>query len=303
MWRFWIIAFCASVMDAQRFPDRWIVLNPLLDTTRRVESGKLSWMHSLSGWGEFGGYPRGDSEHAWIQRLGAIIELVRIGENASLAFASEIEFIANPHNDIRFNPRAIFWQEGFLLTHRAGKNYWQIGYYHRCKHDVDNLEAGRQRSLIYGSLLGKYIVPFYLTELPVEGVAVIRGDLYTIRQDARTPLLGLDENPNLRRMIGTLGGSAHLRGPLGGSLLGFFAMGWLGTNLYGDRAATYPVFDRVRTITVQGGIGGGIAITGAAHFRIGIAYEYLADTGINPLPERAHLVSLTIAVLNPVAMW
>jgi hypothetical protein len=53
----------------------------------------------------------------------------------------------------------------------------------------------------------------------------------------------------------------------------------------------------------QGGIAAGIAITGAAHFRIGISYEYLADTGINPLPEASPLLALTISVINPAAMW
>lgn len=306
MWAWKVFAasvlLCSAVVQAQRFPDRLILLNPLLDTTRPLAAGELGWMHSLAGWGEFGGYLRGDEEHAWIQRLGAIIELVRFGMHSSLSFASEIEFIANPHNDIRFNPRAVFWQEGFLFTHYTGSHYWQLGYYHRCKHDVDNLTIGRERSLIYGSLLGKYIVPVRLADAGIEGAAAIRGDLYTIRLDARTPPSD-NQTPFVDRMIGSLGGSIHLRRPLAAPWIGTYAVGWMFANFYGDRSSTYPVADRVRMVTIHGGIAAGISITGAAHFRLGVTYEYLADTGINPVPERSHLLSVTIAVVNPQAMW
>jgi hypothetical protein len=54
---------------------------------------------------------------------------------------------------------------------------------------------------------------------------------------------------------------------------------------------------------LSGGVAAGIALTGAAHFRIGLSYESLADTGINPIPESSRLLALTIAVVNPMAMW
>lgn len=296
-----LFVIIGSSLHGQRFPDRWVALNPLLDSSRRIEPGTLGWMHSLVGWGEFGGYLSGDREHAWIQRLGALIELVRIGERSSLAFASEIEFIANPENDIRFNPRAVFWQEGFLFTHRVGTSYWQLGYYHRCKHDVDNLDIGRQRSLIYGSIVGKYLFPIALAGF--NGGVVARGDLYTIRLDDRTPPSDEQHIPNVERLLSTLGGSIHLRRRLADPLLDLYVNTWIGTNFYGSRPNSYLFADAVYMTRFQGGIAAGIAITGAAHFRIGISYEYLADTGINPLPEASPLLALTISVINPAAMW
>ncbi|GIV55281.1 MAG: hypothetical protein KatS3mg040_0049 [Candidatus Kapaibacterium sp.] len=290
-----------SSLHAQRFPDRWVALNPLLDSSRRIEPGTLGWMHSLVGWGEFGGYLSGDREHAWIQRLGALIELVRMGERSSLAFASEIEFIANPDNDIRFNPRAVFWQEGFLFTHQIGTSYWQLGYYHRCKHDVDNLDIGRQRSLIYGSIVGKYLIPIAVAGF--SGGAVARGDLYTIRLDDRTPPSDGEDIPNVERLLSTLSGSIHLRRGLADPWLGLYANAWMSANFYTKRPNSDPNAAGTPLTRIQGGIAAGIAITGAAHFRIGISYEYLADTGINPLPEASPLLALTLAVLNPTAMW
>jgi len=288
-------------VEAQRFPDRWIALNPLLDTSRRVESGTLGWMHSLIGWGEFGGYLASDHEHAWIQRLGALIELARIGEHSSLAFASEIEFIANPDNDIRFNPRAVFWQEGFLFTHRTDAGYWQVGYYHRCKHDVDNLDLGRQRSLIYGSIVGKYLVP--LAFAGWSGGAVLRGDLYTIRLDDRQPRTTADGLPNVEQLLGMLGGSIHLQRVLAAPWVGVYTSAWIAANSYGNRTGGYLLTDGIRMTRLSGGVAAGIALTGAAHFRIGLSYESLADTGINPIPESSRLLALTIAVVNPMAMW
>ncbi|RMF35992.1 MAG: hypothetical protein D6747_01350 [Chlorobiota bacterium] len=295
---FVIIGAC---LYGQRFPDRWIALNPLLDSSRRIEPGKLGWMHSLVGWGEFGGYLSGDREHAWIQRLGTLIELVRIGERSSLAFASEIEFIANPDNDIRFNPRAVFWQEGFLFTHQVGKGFWQLGYYHRCKHDVDNLDIGRQRSLIYGSIVGKYLFPIAVADFT--GGALARGDLYTIRLDDRTPPSDNGSNPDLERLLATLGGSIHLRRGLADPWLGLYASAWTSANFYSGRPNANPNAAAAPLIRLHGGVAAGIAITGTAHFRIGISYEYLADTGINPIPEASALLAVTIAVVNPAAMW
>jgi hypothetical protein len=298
----WMLAWTLSVSLAQRFPDRWITILPLLDTTHPVPEGTASPIHSSAGWAEFGGYPIDDSIHAWIQRLGAVIELVRIGSGWSIAFATDIEFIADPNNDIRFNPRAVFWQEGLLLTNRIGNGYWQLGYYHRCKHDVDNLSIGTERSLIYGSVTGKYAIPLALPRTTYSGAAVIRGDIYTIRQDDRTGASTDDGMPDVRRLLATLGGSLHLRSPAVGSWLGLYTTLWATMNFYSHRAAA-SIFSGVRSVTAHGGITAGIAITGTAHFRIGIAYEYLADTGINPLPQPAHLVSVTMSLFDPSAMW
>lgn len=298
-----LVAACHSALG-QRFPDRWLTINPLMNNPHPMEPGAWSWMHSSGGWAEFGAYRiLRDHEHAWVQRLGSFLELFRIGNEASLAVLGNIEFIANPDNDIRFNPRAVFWEEGFLYTQRTGSAFWQIGYYHRCKHDVDNLILKRERSLIFGSLLGKYLIPFSLENGQTEALATVRADIYTIRQDDRVPSAFSDQTPHVKRLLGTVGGVLHIRRSLLTKPFGLFATYWGALNLYGLKEGVLPKLDRVHMSTFQGGLAAGIAIEGNAHFRVGFTYEYLSDTGINPFPEHAHLITLGVTIVNPSAMW
>lgn len=293
-----------NYLVAQRFPDRWLTINPLMNQQDAVEDHAWSWMHSTVGWGEFGGYRIvRDKEHAWIQRLGTFVELLRIGDASSLAFLSSIEFIANPDNDIRFNPRAVFWDEGFLWTQRAGSSYWQLGYFHRCKHDVDNFILRRERSLIFGSLQAKYLLPLDFQEARTQSLLALRMDLYTIRQDDRFPSEFANQFPHVKRMLATIGGTLHVRKSLATKPLGLYATYWSAVNLYGSKESVLLRWDTIKQMTFQGGLAGGIAIEGNTHLRIGFTYEYLSDTGINPTPESAHLVTLGVTIVNPSAMW
>lgn len=299
-----LLILSTNPMRAQRFPDRWFTINPLMNTLHPTREGEWSWMHSSGGWGEFGAYRLvRDAEHAWIQRLGTFIELFRVGNEASLAFVGDIEFIANPDNDIRFNPRAVFWQEGFLYTQRAGTSYWQVGYFHRCKHDVDNFILRRERSLIYGSLQAKYLLPLTIDDGATSALAVFRADLYTIRQDDRIPSSYSAQTPHVKRMLGTAGAILHLRRPLSVRPLGLYATYWGMVNFYGTKESVLPKFDRIAQSTFQGGAAAGLAIEGNTHFRLGFTYEYLSDTGLNPYPEHAHLLTLGVTVVNPAALW
>ncbi|HWP81275.1 MAG TPA: hypothetical protein VNN76_01325 [Bacteroidota bacterium] len=288
------------VSSAQRMPERWFSLNPLGSNNSEGSDG-VSLMHSVSSWGGFGGYRiTRDNEHAWLQQLGGYIELVRIGNNESLVFTSSIEFIANPHNDIRFNPRATFWEEGFLYTRSVGESAWQVGYYHRCKHDVDNLLLGKERSLIFGSLLGKYLLPFKIEN--DEGLAALRLDLYTIRQDDRIPQSFNEATPNWKRMLGSLGLNVHVREG-GNATVGWYTTGWFSLTSFGTKENVIFRFDKIDKVTVNGGLAVGYAIRGNAHFRIGMTYEYLSDTGITPFPERSNLLSFGVTILDPNVMW
>lgn len=299
-----LVVLMVNSSHGQRFPDRWFTINPLMNTQHPLGEGVWSWMHSSAGWGEFGAYRLArDAEHAWIQRLGAFIELIRVGDDASLAFMGDIEFIANPDNDIRFNPRAVFWQEGFLYTRRAGSSFWQVGYFHRCKHDVDNLILKRERSLIYGSLQAKYLLPLTIDDGATNALAVFRADVYTIRQDDRIPSSYSTQTPHLKRMLGTAGAVVHLRRSLSLAPLGLYATYWGMVNVYGTKEGVLPKFDGIAQTTFQGGATAGLAIEGNAHFRIGFTYEYLSDTGLNPYPEHAHLITLGVAIVNPTVIW
>ena len=134
--------------DAQRIIDRNLLFNPLADTSVEIQPDERKVFPSVGGWATFGNYGvHRDTHHLWYHELGTYLELFRVGDQRSLAFTTQIEFIADPHNDINFNPRAIFWEEGFLYTSNRGGAYLQLGFYHRCKHDIDNLEIGRSDPL------------------------------------------------------------------------------------------------------------------------------------------------------------
>lgn len=300
-----------------RFADRWVTVNPLAPITlgladRSLTTAATEWtlLGSSGFWGEFGMYRlQRDNEHAWNSKIGGFVELFRVGSEWSLAFVSHIEFVANPHNNIRFNPRAVFWEEGFLLTKRAGRGYWQVGYFHRCKHDIDNIlpttcdGSGCQRSLIYGSLQGKLIFPVALPFRDWEGILVLRSDVFTILQDDRIPSKFEQRLPRVDRALSAIGIVLHSRVPLSGELIGGYVTLYNSFQLFGDRSGFFTRFTEVETVTWHGGVSAGIVLQGRTHLRLGISYERLADTAINPFPERSHLVMFGVTILDPQTMW
>jgi len=290
---------------AQRFPERWFTLNPLFNKPNGKENLGWSVMHSSFGWGEFGAYRIvRDDEHAWIQRLGAFVEFFRVNEHSSFGFVSTIEFIANPQNDIRFNPRAIFWEEGFLFSQKnSGGSYWQAGYMHRCKHDVDNANIQRERSLIYGSIVGKYILPVSVESNSAQALLTLRTDIFTLRQDDRQPENFSSLLPNYKSLFAAAGYLFHVRASSLPPPFGLYGTIWSSLNMYGTKQEIFLGVDNISSVLFQGGIGGGISVEGNARLRIGISYEYSPDTGINPFPEHAHLLALSITITPMNAIW
>jgi len=130
------MALFSSGASAIPFADRTIVPDPF---DERVE-GPGGFLYGSSGWGEFSYFAAAsDEDHSWDARLGARVGLYRIGNSLSLDAASEIELVSSPNNEIRLKPRAFFWQESLFAMRRDGALDWGLGYYHRCRHDVDNL--------------------------------------------------------------------------------------------------------------------------------------------------------------------
>ena len=155
-----MFAIKVQPLEAQRLIERNQILNPLENPSVNIEEGQKKWFSQVGGWGSFGNYAFSrDENHFWYQELGAYFELYRSGNSKSVAITSQIEFIANDDNDINFSPRAIFWEEGILFTSRQNGFFLQAGYYHRCKHDIDNLNLGEERATVFGSAMGKVIIP------------------------------------------------------------------------------------------------------------------------------------------------
>ncbi len=129
--------FAPSSAYAVPFVDRGIVPDPL---SRRIE-GEGGFLQSSSGWGEFSNYlASSDGEHAWDAKLGASVEVFRLRNLWSVDIGSDVELVASPNDDIHFKPRVFYWQESLFVMRRWKAVDWGIGYYHRCRHDIDNLD-------------------------------------------------------------------------------------------------------------------------------------------------------------------
>lgn len=290
---FIVLMFFASA-NCQRISERMSIFNPLFNEDADIPGNELEWMTAISGWGEFGKYSFvTDAGHEWYQKLGMFFEFFRKGDKYSLIALGNIEFIADPNNEINFNPRAAFWEEGLLFTKRIYTDFWQVGYFHRCKHDIDNIETGEERSLIYGSILGKYIAPF---TLPFGMLTVaVRGDLYTIRQDSRKAFE--DVQPNLEYLISSTGINVNFKETLT-EMFGVYINTNASIHLYGSEGGFFSRFNKLAKPGYNTGFEAGISITGNLKFKVGMRYEYLSDAGITMIPQGAHLLSIGLS-LNP----
>ncbi len=288
-----IALMLACTASAQRPIERAIILNPLANPAAiTADEGKSSWFTQVGGWGSFGNYGlHSDRDHAWYQQLGAYMEIFRKGNRSSLAFTSQIEFIADLQNDINFNPRAIFWEEGLLYTHKIGASYLQVGYYHRCKHDIDNLEIAQERSLIFGSIMASYTFPLSL--LGDEDLLMsLQYDHYTVTWDRRTPLAFEDGTKDWDSLIASLRLNSSWQLPIryaadGQSDVNFYIDGYAMATLYGKgNWLSGQLRAEIAKKTLNGEV------------RFGLHVEHLGDTGIPVEPVSGTLIGVGIRVMT-----
>ncbi|HVK38079.1 MAG TPA: hypothetical protein VNA88_06085, partial [Candidatus Kapabacteria bacterium] len=97
---------------AQVLPDRHVQLDPLAD--HALDTLGTTWLNGARLYAEFARNTPGDADHRWVARTGGVAELVRWDSSASLMIVGTMEVVIDPNNDITFNPRAIFWEEGLM---------------------------------------------------------------------------------------------------------------------------------------------------------------------------------------------
>ncbi len=290
--------------NSQRMPQRFVTMSPLFTGVADAPRGQTTWAPSSAGWGEFGAYRIArDPDHAWLQRLGGMVEFVRWGDVSSIFFVGNIEFIADHRNNIGFNPRAIFWEEGFVYAWLDDRLLWEVGYYHRCKHDVENLHTGEQRSLIYGSVQIRRMAPLYEQSEDRLGYWSVTGDIYTLRQDDRRPGTSLGDRLSMNRLLSSVSASVRAQERLRETPFWFYISAFIGVSAYGTEDSFVGRFRSLAAATVNGGLSSGISVKGGTEIRFGLSYEYLSDSGVPSNPREAHLVSLSISILDPSVMF
>lgn len=273
--------------DAQRLIERDKILNPLENPNVSLDDGETQWLSQVGGWGAFGTYALSrDSDHMWYQELGAYAEIYRRGNRSSLAITSQIEFIADASNDINFSPRAIFWEEGLLYSRRFSSNTFQVGYYHRCKHDIDNLRIGEERTQVFGSALARVIVPAsFLREN--DAVFSFQYDHYTITWENRIPAEFEQLTPGWDELRSSLKMNAAWKLPVGES-----------ANLHFDSYGMGALFDDEMLFSGKFRVEIGRSQR-AGDIRFGIFAEHLADSGIPVQPEGVTLAGFGVRIMTP----
>lgn len=285
---------------AQRQVERNLILHPLNDTTKNFNGRKVSLAHNFSAFVSFGKYAIvKDNDHEWYQQIGVLMELARFRNNASLAVVSHMQLFADPNNDINLNPRAIFWEEGLFYSWKGKRMFYKAGYYHRCKHDVDNLIIGEERGLIFGSFLFETIIPIALQKDDL--LFSFRNDLYTIRQDYRIPRTTYDQLPNLARIITSFRGNFHYQ-KLFTNQIGLYFNGYTMLNIFSRNEGLIDRFGSLHNANISAGLSGGMVVKGNAQIRLGFNYEYLADSNIGIPSHPTHLLSFGIMGISPFAI-
>lgn len=170
------------------FPSRCIILAPEFRTD--TSKGAL-FLRQHGVWGNIAhGFGSTGDRYGWSVATGAVIQFVE-WEHSSIFMQGDFEVLADTHNNISFNPRGIFWTEGFVFADKIGQTELQGGYIHRCRHEIDNLDnnvigAHEERTLIYGSAMLRGIWRD-LGLLGFQGSFWAQADEYLIKEDTRTP--------------------------------------------------------------------------------------------------------------------
>ncbi|MFC1669337.1 hypothetical protein ACFL20_03035 [Spirochaetota bacterium] len=290
---------------ANPFPDRYINLNPL---AHEIKNGGFSIFPIIGGWGEFGKYSSSasDFEHNYNAKLGVAAEFFRYKNLLTLMVSSDIELVANPRSEINFNPRSFFWQEGFIFIYNFNYFYGQIGYIHRCKHDIDNLEIldeegeRKERVIIYDSILLKFVSrklnllghEFF----PLETILFLRGDFFVYTDDD----IIWSVEPGLKERSSFNNLKTSFQFGLTTDLIKyeFFALYFKGQ--YAINIFTYGDSNSNKTFGASSYVFEmGLSIMGGGgRMNLFFNYEYQYDTAINPYRENAHLLLIGLRIYD-----
>jgi|GEM_PF-6268908 len=130
-----------SVILSQHDMQRFGFYSPL----DQIRSNENRFMHSMDfiGLGE-SGYGSRDEALKYNLVFGGAGIFYR-WDNSALWFSVVGNVIANPYNDIGFDPYGASWQEEIRYSHDFGYGIWEIGFSHRCRHEIDNFDPGEMQ--------------------------------------------------------------------------------------------------------------------------------------------------------------
>jgi hypothetical protein len=306
--------FSASRLTAQILPDRFVIYDPL--GMHRHDTAGFSFMTGTNFYGEFVRYSNGSgSSHRWNAKSGGFAEFARWDSTASIYMIGTTEVVIDPLNDISFNPRAIFWEEGVMASFRlAHEAALQFGYIHRCKHDIDNLSfdpqvASEQRTLIYSGIVARALWrPRVLVSEPFElrGGFTVRNDFFMhLLDDRPTSQEARDAGGSMERLINSTNVSGRLDiRPADASWRCYLTTDMM-LSLFGAQPGFTDRFDDIRLLGsipfVE--LGAEIFNPNGAAFTLFARGEWQRDAGIHATPERGRLAEFGVRISTVDGMW
>jgi hypothetical protein len=302
-----LVTIASSAIAGPVFPTRGFLISPRW-------TGKVDTTPVFDHASYFAELQRGigsDSDRwGWSISMGAIWEFARWGGNKSLIAFSGMELTADTHNDISFNPRGAFWEEGLLYCVQGENGIdWSVGSIYRCRHDIDNADPAQYsgfnqgRTLIYCSLKGivnawtkesKYFQN-YPSKWMLPDLASFRGDFYLIREDYRIPAIDT-EQPNYSYLIGTLGAQLKWNLKQWEKSALYFSYG-LNFSYFSNNRGFWSRFSYLAEITKDSRGELGYTYEGrAGRIQIYGGYESWEDDGQVPTPRNASYATLGVRV-------
>lgn len=180
---------------AQIKPSRSVFVEPLdVPTAPGVAADAWFAAEAFRGWESY------QDEQAWQYRMHGGIEPFRFGEDSTATITTSLQFhtelTASSKNDLGFNPRTARWEEMLLVHLRTSPLTIQAGWFHRCKHEIDNSEPPNdvadpdyeptRRVLIVSGPMATAVSPALTTSLG--RIRLMGGaEWYAVHEDYRTP--------------------------------------------------------------------------------------------------------------------
>jgi hypothetical protein len=284
---FTFFLFNFSLLQAQLYATRNVIMNPFFDTT--TESGfmpSFHYSHEFSkGFGSAGG------EQAWNGRSIGLIEFYRWESGWSLGGILAAEAGLNDSNDIGFNPRSVRWMEEVALYKNLENYTFKIGIQHQCKHDVDNSDGASGDTPIANSTKRVTILSGLNAEIFSNEVsfgdftsrAVLRTDYFFSGKDYRFP--NTTRDGDMTDAYGQILFNAKIIYK-GISPVEIHAQGWFGSAFLKEEApiAIVSIHDSYRFEMGVSGRGKAGALTFFS------AFEHYFDDMALPIPQKSSVL-------------
>ncbi len=186
--------FLAVPLPAQMYVARNVEARSFADSA--AVGGFSGATNAFAEWQR--GYGSNGGEQTWDVKVGITVDVVRWGPHSGISASLNGELLANPYNSNHFNPRGVYLEPVLGITQRIAGFDWQLAAFHRCRHDVDNIDPADDRSAATDATRYKRVVilsglQFGIGAKPVSlghlATALVAGNIevYPVRFEERRP--------------------------------------------------------------------------------------------------------------------